>query len=153
MSFVQSFYDRPITSAYTSYLVDEYDHVSLKDFSFLAAASKIAATSDYRFRMAALVVKSGRVLSGDVNIPKISPSTPPERVTTHAEIRALKNSSTTKGVTIYVARLDKLDRPTMAKPCGWCMQVMLESSVHRVVYTTKDVSAKSFCLSSVRWKD
>jgi len=43
------------------------EYVSCKDFSFMRLAAKVAAISDHhRFRLGAVVVKSGRVLSQGV---------------------------------------------------------------------------------------
>lgn len=135
----------------------QYDYVadtlSNTDTSFLAAAAKIALTSEYRFRMAALLVKSGRVLGGDVNVPRITPDTPPNRCSTHAEIRVLKSvSSNADGATIYVARLVKTgDNTAMAKPCVWCMEHILDHGISRVVFTKDDGKASSFYTNMLTW--
>lgn len=144
-----NYYSRDIIEPYHDY--DFIDTpVSKKESSFLAAASKIAATSPNRFRMGALIVKSGRVLGGAVNITKRSPSTPPNRFSTHAEIAAMNTASETNGATLYVARLDKFDSTVMAQPCGWCMQKILEYGIYRVVFTTGD-QPTSFYTDMVSW--
>lgn len=150
MSRFNSYYARPVSDAYTSYSYIE-DDLSNNDISFLSAASKYATTSTYRFRMSALLVKSGRVLGGDVNVPKISPSTPPNRVSTHAEIRVLKNTRNVRGATLYVARLRSKDIPALAKPCAWCMQDILDSGIARVVFTTNGPIGSSFYTDMVTW--
>jgi tRNA(Arg) A34 adenosine deaminase TadA len=135
---------------------DTYDYVeetlSNNDTSFLAATAKIALTSDYRFRMAALLVKSGRVLGGDTNLARITPDTPPNRVSTHAEIRVLKNTKNTKGATLYVARLKSKDEHGLARPCAWCMSAILEHEISRVVFTTNDSFGSSFYTDMVSWR-
>jgi len=134
----------------------QYDYVSESlsnnDVSFLAAASKIALTSDYRFRMAALIVKSGRVLGGDVNVPRITPDTPPKRCSTHAEIRALKSTKNTVGSTIYIARLILNDNQAIAKPCVWCLESIIDAGVSKVVFTTDNNSGDSFYTNMISWK-
>jgi tRNA(Arg) A34 adenosine deaminase TadA len=132
----------------------QYDYVpetlSNTDNSFLSAAAKIALTSDYRFRMAALLVKSGRVLGGDVNIPRITPDTPPNRCSTHAEIRVIKNTKNTEGSTIYIARLLTNDNTAMAKPCVWCLEHIINAGIYRVVFT-KDNGSSSFYTDMIEW--
>lgn len=151
-TYVGPYYFRHHIEAYTSYNFVE-EEVSNTDLSFLAATAKIAQTSKYKFRMAAMVVKSGRVLSGDVNILKSSPTTPPKRFTTHAEIRALKSASNPKSSTVYVARLGKKGDITMARPCAWCLQYMIDAGVSRVVYTDRNNEAGSFYLNMISWNE
>jgi len=126
--------------------------LSNTDNSFLAAASKVAQTSEYRFRMAALLVKSGRVLGGDVNVPRITPDTPPRRCSTHAEIRVLKNTKNTHGSTIYIARLLTNGDTAMAKPCVWCLEQIINAGVYRVVFTENNNSSSSFYTDMISWK-
>jgi len=127
------------------------DSLSNTDTSFLAAASKIAQTSDYRFRMAALLVKSGRVLGADVNVPRITPDTPPKRCSTHAEVRVLKNVKNTFGTTMYVARLISNDDTAIAKPCVWCLEAIINSGVSRVVFTCNNKKSSSFYTDMITW--
>lgn len=150
MSRFTSYYNRPVTNPYNDYVFIS-DTLSNTDLSFLAATAKYATTSTYRFRMAALLVKSGRVLGGDVNLPKITPSTPPNRVSTHAEIRVIKNTRNTKGATLYVARLRSKDIPALSKPCSWCMQEIVEAGISRVVFTTNDSCGSSFYTDMIEW--
>lgn len=134
----------------------QYDYVpdslSKNDSSFLAAAAKMALTSQYRFRMAALLVKSGRVLGGDVNVPRITPDTPPKRCSTHAEIRVLKSTNTSVyGSTMYIARLISNDRTAMAKPCVWCLEHIINYGISRVVFTCDNNTSSSFCTDMISW--
>lgn len=137
------------------YPYDTYDYIdeplSNNDISFLTATAKIAMTSTYRFRMAALIVKSGRVLGGDVNLPKITPDTPPNRMSTHAEIRALKSVKNVQGATIYIARLKSQDECGLAKPCIWCMNHMIDAGISKVVFTTNNSAGSSFYTNMVTW--
>jgi tRNA(Arg) A34 adenosine deaminase TadA len=132
-----------------SYTLSEY--VSSKDRSFLAAAAKLAQTSDNRFKMACIAVRSGSVLGADINVTKKHPTTPPNRFSTHAEIGAMKACSDPSGSTLYIARL-KLDGTiAMARPCSWCMQHIQKNDIYRVVYTTDDSIPESFYISTVEW--
>lgn len=152
MSKFSKYYSRQVTNPYHDYDFVE-DPISNNDISFLAATSKFALTSTYRFRMGALLVKSGRVLGGDVNLPKITPSTPPNRVSTHAEIRVLKNTRNARGATLYVARLRSKDIPALARPCSWCMQEIIDAGISRVVFTTNNQLGSSFYTDMITWKE
>ena len=127
--------------------------MSCKDFSFLRLAGKVAAISDHhRFRLGAVVVKSGRVLSHGVNVTKKGPETPPERESVHAEVNAMRGVASLQGATIYVARLDSFDGLALAKPCEYCIHHMMENGIARVVFSTSENDAESFYLDSVSWK-
>ena len=152
MSRYTNYYSRTVTNPYNDYSFIQ-DTLSKNDLSFLSATAKIALTSQYRFRIAAMIVKSGRVLGADVNLPKITPSTPPNRVSTHAEIRVLKNTRNVRGATLYVARLRSKDIPALAKPCSWCMQEILDAGISRVVFTTNDDIGSSFYTDMITWKE
>jgi len=145
------FYSRSVVDPYLDYQSIDYSNVSRSDLSFLAVATKLAATSNNRFRVGALVVKSGRVFGGSANITKKSPSTPPNRFSTHAEIAALQVASQTQDSTLYISRLSSTDTLALARPCAWCIQKILESKVYRVVYTVDDDSAKYFYTSNITW--
>lgn len=145
------YHTQPIKFPYDTYdYIDE--PISNNDMSFLAATAKIALTSEYRFRMAALIVKSGRVLGGDTNVPRITPNTPPNRVSTHAEIRVLKNTKNTNGATLYVARLKSKDEYGLAKPCVWCLNHILDAGIYKVVFTTNDSTGGSFYTDMISWR-
>ena len=152
MSKSLKYYSRHVVNPYNDYSFID-DTISNNDISFLSATAKIAVTSQYRFRIAAMIVKSGRVLGADVNLPKITPSTPPNRVSTHAEIRVLKNTRNVRGATLYVARLRSKDIPALAKPCSWCMQEILDSGISRVVFTTNNELGSSFYTDMITWKE
>jgi tRNA(Arg) A34 adenosine deaminase TadA len=142
-SFFKKVYD-----PYEDYTFINDDSISNKDNSFIAAASKIARTSDNRFRVGALVVKSGRVLGGSPNITRVSPKTPPNRFSTHAEIAAMNIASETNGATLYIARLNSKNKYAVSRPCAWCMQKIKQHEINRVVFTTDFFSCKKESISS-----
>jgi tRNA(Arg) A34 adenosine deaminase TadA len=139
---------------YEAYNYEEAS-ISNTDKAFLATAAKLALTSPNRFKMAAIVVKSGRVLGGDVNLNKISPLTPPRRFSTHAEIRAMKvaRRSNPSGSTIFVARLDSNEDTAIARPCAWCVEHMLSMDINRVVFSVNPTDVSSFYLNTVTWNN
>ena len=130
----------------------ESTHVSCKDFSFLRQAAKQAFYSNHhRFRLGAIVVKSGRVLSQGTNISKKGPATPPYRESIHAEVVAIRNAKITDGGTLYVARLSSLDHMAVAKPCEYCVEHMLENGIQRVVFSVSNNHAESYYLDTISW--
>lgn len=139
-----------IKNPYTAYQHID-DNLSNSDKSFLASTAKFAIDSDYRVKMAAMVVKSGRVLSVSTNINKRSPTTPPNRWSTHAEIRALRSANETKNATLYIARLSSSGDYATAKPCAWCMEHILTAKIDRVVYTINDNNYSSFYTEMISW--
>lgn len=145
------YYARKVVSPYDDYIYETYDHISKNDQKFLAVATKLAFTSDNRFRVGAIIVKSGRVLGGSANITRRSPRTPPNRFSTHAEIAALRVASSTDKAILYVSRLSSLDQCAMAKPCAWCVQKITESGIDKVVFTTGPETAESFYTSTIQW--
>lgn len=152
---------KPITNPekYIDIDYDVYNYVeetiSNTDKAFLASTAKLALTSPNRFKMAAIVVKSGRVLGGDINLNKVSPLTPPNRFSTHAEIRAMKvaRRSQPSGATIFVARVDANENHALAKPCAWCIEHMLSMNINKVVFTISEDNASSFYLNTVTWNN
>jgi tRNA(Arg) A34 adenosine deaminase TadA len=84
-------------------------------------------------------------------VHRITPDTPPARMSTHAEIRVIKNTKNTKGATLYVARLKAQDEHGLAKPCCWCMNHILDANISRVVFTTNDLAGGSFYTDMISW--
>lgn len=153
-----SFFSTTVVDPYEDYSYVESKMISNKDVSFIASASKIAATSDNRFRVGALVVKSGRVMGGSPNITRRSPRTPPNRFSTHAEIAAIAVSSDCQKSTLYIARLNNSDQYSISRPCAWCMQKIIEHGVSRVVFTLDynysfEDSISSFYTDDVFWNN
>lgn len=110
-------------------------------------------SNHHKFRLGAIVVRSGRVLGHGVNIPKKGPDTPPYRESVHAEVNAIRMAKNPDGTTVYVARLDSKGRLALAKPCEYCVDHMLANGVQRVVFSINNTDANSFYLDSVNWLD
>lgn len=150
------FFTTNVVDPYEDYAYVESKFVSNKDASFIAATAKIAQTSDNRFRVGAMVVKSGRVMGGSPNITRRSPRTPPNRFSTHAEIAAINIASDCDRATLYIARLNNADQYSISRPCAWCVQKIIEAGISRVVFTldynqSSEDSISSFYLDDVTW--
>jgi len=93
---------------------------------FLKVARKKAKEGDYIYRLGAVVVRGGKILSIASNTRK-----------GHAEVNAIKQASKTEGADIYVTR----HTPTgmaMSKPCNNCMEVIKAAGIRRIYYTSRD---------------
>ena len=117
---------------------------------FLRMALKRILNEDYsehiQHRHAAVIVKSGRVLSVGRNRNKTHPDSvlyeDGEKIlkTIHAELDAIsrvKNKEQLKGATIYVARLGRNGHPGMSCPCKMCQHLIDRHHLKRAVFTTE----------------
>ena len=150
------FFTTNVVDPYEDYAYVESEFISNRDASFIAATAKIALTSNNRFRVGAMVVKSGRVMGGSPNITRRSPRTPPNRFSTHAEIAALNVASDCEKATLYIARLNNSDLYSISRPCAWCVQKIIEAGISRVVFTLDyndscEESISSFYVDDITW--
>lgn len=87
--------------------------------------------------VAAVVVKSGRVLSIAVNRWRSLTHVGPEYLTYHAEEQAISGVADPTGTTVYIARKGRNGLVTMARPCEKkCFPMLRLMGVRQVVYTT-----------------
>lgn len=104
-----------------------------------------AKQSQCRQRHAALVTKSGRVLSWATNKYYNDPSMfssdlltrEQDMISIHAEVKAMRgiDEKLLQGATIYVARVMPKGHPAMSKPCARCQEALDRAGVRKVVYT------------------
>ena len=90
------------------------------------------------FKMGAVVIKGGRVLSRGSNLSwgcRYPVDTSNYIRGKHAEARAIRPRIDVKGATIYIARVNKNDKlATMSKPCKDCIQDIAKSGIRKVAY-------------------
>jgi len=89
------------------------------------------------FRLGAVLVKDGNIVSFGSNLPSKMPSC----YGLCAETRILRNPprKAFRGATLYVARVVKChDNPVMARPCKRCQQWIKTRHVKEVHYTDQD---------------
>jgi deoxycytidylate deaminase len=112
-------------------------------------SNKIALKSKFRFRVGAVITKSGGIISTG-----FSKTNRGSRIITsefkcwesslHAEadaiLKILKTDKIDKlvGATIYVSRLKADGKCGLAKPCKYCNQLIQSVGIKKVVYTTND---------------
>jgi len=116
--------------------------VSRRDLSFIKSALKTAANSTgmEKFRLGALAVKSGRVLSFGSNSSRNKPSDwiPRDAWSTHAEEACLRRMPDgSEGATLYVARVGRSGKPLLSRPCDMCMEIARDYGVSRIVFTSE----------------
>ena len=112
----------------------------------LRLAIHLATQSRFKYRLGAVVVKSGRVLSTGVNEIRFTHFNFPKKheISLHAEQAAILKLLRTRrmidlcGATLYVSRIDSKGNPRLAKPCPICLELIHTVGIKRTVYTTSD---------------
>lgn len=115
----------------------------------LNKALEQAKKSPHRWKMAAVLTKSGRTLNIANNQPKNSPNTsgvPLNRCSTHAEV-AVTRMTDARGSIIYIARIGRNGQAALAKPCKACQAHMRELGVKRAVWT---IDRNSYGVTNLR---
>jgi deoxycytidylate deaminase len=111
--------------------------ITSKDTNFYDLCHKIAATSECRYKMAAIIVQGSRTISVGINRIKTHPimasNYSSHCISIHAELDALLRAQTNKkGSTLYVARYGG----SVSKPCTSCMELIYLARVKYIVYST-----------------
>ena len=107
----------------------------------LSTAIKIAESNDLypKWKFGAIILKGGAVQAVGMNKLHTPASVASDEhlmsLSTHAENDALKRCGSTKGATIYVARVGRNGQPALARPCKQCRKLLLEAGIRRAIYT------------------
>jgi tRNA(Arg) A34 adenosine deaminase TadA len=92
--------------------------------------------SHSQWRVGAVLVRSGRVLSVGVNRYRNNPSKVDiDGVSYHAEEVAIRRAGNADGATIYVARMTRSGKIGLARPCRRCQALLLENGVQYAIWT------------------
>jgi deoxycytidylate deaminase len=108
-------------------------------------------TDENNFDLAAAIYDS-KVIAGGSNERRSHSKRYPYRQALHAEQVALMSCrSDVEGSTLYVCRYGESSF-LMAKPCFWCMHVLIKVGIGRIVYTTGETadSIAAFKISTVK---
>ena len=107
---------------------------------YIDYATVLAHSSVMRYRLGAVIIKSGKIIGAGHNKPKYSKLSENHwSKTIHAEIDAiLKSHKDLKGATMFVGRIVKNGKTAMAKPCNSCQTIIDESGIKAVYYTTTE---------------
>lgn len=123
--------------------------MSYEDRHKALAISQTAGANSQTFMLAAILAKGKKILSIGHNTSKTHPKSYHPYKSIHAELSAiLKANDDLEGSTIYVARTSRNIRKIgMAKPCRYCMEMLMDVGVQKVWYTTSCGSWKEILLS------
>lgn len=111
----------------------------------ISSALKQAAKSEYKYKVGAVIVKGGRLLSVGHNVVgKTHPKhTGIYKESVHAEEAAILNRLKTKNglaslqnAVLYVSRITSSGIPGMAKPCPNCERLIRAVGIKKVIFTT-----------------
>ncbi|MFF4410639.1 hypothetical protein [Streptomyces sp. NPDC001404] len=116
---------------------------------YLTIALKEASRSTCRFRVGAVLVKGGRILSRSCNRRRNSPHTDFRHATFHAEEMLMRSTDAPRRAVVYVARLGNSGVPLLARPCLRCQRLLQSCGVTVVHYTT-DAGADTLRMHQLR---
>lgn len=110
--------------------------------NFLELAIKLAsANPEPKWKLAAVAVSGGRILSVGLNCFQQNDSPPGtiphQKLGRHAETEALRRCTKVPR-TIYVARVSKRNIPRLARPCEKCYSALYNTGVRQIIYTTNN---------------
>jgi deoxycytidylate deaminase len=106
----------------------------------LAVAIGAASSSKHeKFKVGAAIFRRNKLVSTGYNKNKTHPASTHPYCRIHAELAALINArQDVKGCDMFVARIRKDGETALAKPCKYCMALLLEYGIRVVSYTTND---------------
>lgn len=114
-------------------------NLSKKEEFLLNRAVGVALTSQQKYRLGAVLVKKGKVISVGTNIRRNHPDVcddPMSQSGICAERMAIKRAGhNAEGAYLYVARVGKTGQPLLAKPCSRCVEAIEKAKVKRVIFT------------------
>lgn len=93
----------------------------------------------HQHRMAAIILRKGRVLSAAANSLKTHPKAPHKHHSSHAEyncVKKVKNRKLLKGSTMIVYRETATGMPALAKPCPSCFDYIKSLGFKSIIYST-----------------
>lgn len=125
----------------------------MKDTSYFNAAANMAALSNHRAKLGAVLVRGHRIISSGYNsIDRHSPiqaqldnkyfpgsnSLGPKHAESDALLPFYKRHIDLSDCTLYVYRACRSGGIGMARPCDRCMQLIKACGIKRIKYTTDD---------------
>lgn len=113
-----------------------------RDEHLIKLALKVAAKSQHKFPMGAIIAAGNRILAFGINKYRTHPQqinhyTNDIGGSIHAELDAIISCCNSNGATIYIARLFKDGTAGMAKPCVLCQNIIETAGIKKVVFTTR----------------
>lgn len=109
------------------------------NLGFFRICKKVSNYSDHhQHKIGVVIVKGNKILSTGFNKLKTHPLSPHPFKSCHAEFMAIKllSSENLKGSSIYIFRQTKLGKLALAKPCASCRDLISNSGIKKLYYTT-----------------
>ena len=110
--------------------------------NLFAHAKRVSALSKYRFQLGAVIFKGNRLISTGYNKNKTHPTAKKyyQHGSVHAEFDAVLHANESiDGASMLVCRVKKDGSPAMSKPCVMCTQIIFESGIKEVFWTTSEL--------------
>jgi deoxycytidylate deaminase len=110
----------------------------LKNIGFFRLAIEQSKKSTHKVKVGAVLANKRPVARGYNKIkshPIWANPSKHVKISIHAEIDCLMDSSASEGDTMYVYREDSLGWPALARPCVDCMKVLKERGIRKVIYS------------------
>lgn len=111
----------------------------------LDRAIGVALTSECRWRHGAVLTRGSKIMAWSTNIYRNSSEIDYEGATFHAEEAALREFDRltgatygverTKGLTLYIARVNAKGDAGMSRPCVDCFDILTYRGIRDIVYT------------------
>ena len=130
--------------------------ITNRDKIFFKMATLLAQSSTHhKFRMGAVIIQNGDILSTGVNSSKTHPlqmkynkyrNIKINNHCVHAEMNAIvktSNKNLLKGAIIYISRL-KENGVGMSRPCKACMEALKDFGIRDICYSTDIGYAKEY---------
>lgn len=107
--------------------------------SLFKLTRSLSRHSTGRHKIGCIILDHGKPVSGGFNKPKTHPKwNYPNKLSIHAEVSAIlssgKNYMKNSVAIVYRERANGL--PAMARPCKYCMRMLREFGVKKVIYST-----------------
>jgi tRNA(Arg) A34 adenosine deaminase TadA len=115
--------------------------------SLICLAIRQAQRSRCRIRVGAILVSGSRVLAAASNIHRNSPVIDFQHATFHAEEAVLRKVNQPAGAVVYVARINALGEPRLARPCPRCQAALAAAGV-RFAYYTSETAVEGLAVGS-----
>ena len=119
--------------------------ITTKDKKWNDLARKFLSTSTHsKYRMVAILVKGGRLISAGANKENSAPKRYVKQIRTnmslHAEVCCLSGISkeASRGATIYIVGETAKGNSMLTAPCESCLSFIFHMDLKRIVYETKE---------------
>jgi len=107
----------------------------------MEAARRMAELSNFKYKLGAVIIKHGKIISAGTNTGKTHPLVRKyfRHGTIHAEVAAIikyrHNKEILKDADIFIFRFTKEGYPALAKPCAQCTLLLHEYGIRRAFWT------------------